>query len=558
MKALILAAGLGTRLLPHTRTLPKPLFTLLSRPMLAYTIQQLIDVRCEQIIINTHHLHLQIDQFIKKHDFGINIQTVYEPHILETGGAIANIKSFMDDTPFFVINADIISSIDLKQAYENHNQSNCLATLVLHDYQQFNKVEVDSQGYILNFNSKKNGLAFTGVQVLSHEIYHHLPDKKKFSSIEIYKALSAQKKVNASIQKDIFWSDIGTPKDYQMTSLRMLCAAQFDLPMNQIQNIKLTHLAGDGSDRQWFRANYKTQSIIISDHGICQPDTDNFLQLNAFVNIGQHLLSKAIAVPKILDHDTLSGMVILEDLGDTHLVNIIKNKNSNTETLKIYKQVIDQIIEFSADGIKEFDTNWTCQTQTYSKQLILDKECQYFIEQFVQGYLNLSTQFNALESEFNDIAEQALVYGYNGLMHRDMQSKNIMIKNNQLYFIDFQSARIGPLQYDLASLLIDPYVNLDELIKKELLNYTLKKLSLSPDQSNDFLHSFKFCCLTRNLQFLGAFSFLSQIKNKTNFEQYIPDAVNSLCQTLNTLDIKRFPNLHQLVNTIKTTTHLRR
>jgi len=111
MKALILAAGFGTRLLPYTGKIPKPLFTLLSKPLLEHSIKKLVDAGCDQILINTHHLYEQIKAFVEQKKYSINIQTIFEPAILDTGGAIANAKSFLDKHPFFVINADISEDI---------------------------------------------------------------------------------------------------------------------------------------------------------------------------------------------------------------------------------------------------------------------------------------------------------------------------------------------------------------------------------------------------------------------------------------------------------------
>ena len=125
-----------------------------------------------------------------------------------------------------------------------------------------------------------------------------------------------------------------------------------------------------------------------------------------------------------------------------------------------------------------------------------------------------------------------------------------MIHKDRPFFIDFQSARIGPFQYDLASLLTDPYVGLNDHIQKDLLQYTLEKLELTPKERINFSESFQYCCLTRNLQFLGAFSFLSRIKKKKGFEQYIPDAVKSLKKIIIGLNTDKLPKLSQLVQTL--------
>ncbi len=547
MKALILSAGFGTRLLPHTKKIPKPLFTIMSMPILEHTIKTLMGIGCEHIFINTHHLYEKIESFVKQLKYNVKIQTILEPDILDTGGAIANAKPFLKDSPFFVINSDIISTVDLGKVYAFHKRSNTLATLVLHDFKKFNKIGIDDQGYIQNFNSKTKPMAFTGIQVLSPRIYDYFPDKKVFSSIEVYQSLCHKNRVNAYVGKNIFWSDIGTKETYSLTSLQCLSADLFQINYDKIKNLQIDKLAGDGSDRLWYRVSYKKQSFVISDHGICLPKSVERLQLNAFIHIGNHLFSKKINVPRILNHDALSGMVILDDLGDVHLETIIKQQNNTQFTVKLYKKVVDSLIDFSFKGFQGFKKEWTCQTQRYSKTLILENECQYFWEAFVKKYLKIDTPFEDYLNEFDHIADLALKNGFIGLMHRDLQSRNIMIKNDRPFFIDFQSARQGPLQYDLASLLIDPYVHLKDHIRKDLLKYTTKKLNLDTIETTNFLESYHYCCLTRNLQILGAFSFLSLTKKKKQFEQYIPEAVYSLKNIIKNLDSKKLSKLSSFV-----------
>jgi len=550
MEALILAAGLGTRLLPYTKTLPKPLFTINRRPVLDLTIEKLVQCGCKKIFINTHHCHGQIKAFVRQHRHSSIIQTTYEPQILDTGGSIANLRPFMDKKPFFVINADIVSDIDLKKVYEFHLASNTIATLVLHDYLEFNKIQTDKNGFIENFIAPKGqGLAFTGIQVLSPDIHEHMQDKKIFSSIDVYKTLCSEKNIKAYIADPIFWKDIGTASSYKETSRQCLCAEIFGLPENRIKEIQIIPLAGDGSDRQWFRASHDKGTLVISDHGICLDTSENLSQLKAFVNIGNHLSSKQIPVPKVLGHDQLSGMVALEDLGDTHLAQVVNQSHDPVDIIRLYKKVIGKLIEFSQKGIQGFNTDWTCQTPSYSKGLILEKECSYFMTEFVKGYLNKKQDFEDFSDEFTYIADNALQYSFQGLMHRDMQSRNIMIKEKNIYFIDFQSARTGPLQYDLASLLLDPYVKLSENMKEKLLAFTMSKLGIeSNHQKKEFKESYKFCCLTRNLQFLGAFAFLTRVKGKKSFESHIPNALDSLKANIQRME--SLPGLHKLVKSL--------
>ncbi len=546
MKALILAAGYGTRLLPHTLKIPKPLFTLNSIPVLEHLINQLAEHGCEEMIINTHHLREQIEAFAAK--FPFHIHTLYEPVILDTGGAIANARAFFGDAPFFVINSDIVFDLDLTRVYSVHGASDCLATLVLHDHEKFNKVSVDDQGYIQSFDAKTGGLAFTGIQVLSPEIFEYFPDKKVFSSIEVYQKLIHRKKVRAFVEKEIYWSDIGTSESYSRTSLLSLSASQLGLKQDRMKHIRVQTLAGDGSDRLWYRVSHDNSSFIAGDHGICLPGTESLKQLHSFIHIGRHLFSKGIPVPRILNADRLSGMVILDDLGDVHLETLAKQQKDASALVKLYQTVIDLLMEFSTQGAQGFKSEWTCQTPTYSKELILEKECRYFMDAFINGYLNLDVSWQTLADEFDYIADQALEGGFTGLMHRDCQSRNIMICNGRPFFIDFQSARIGPLQYDLASLLLDPYVNLADAVKEALLDHTVKKLNLSSIQEKAFIRNYRFCCLTRNLQFLGAFAYLTRAKKKINFEQYIPFAVNSLKHIILGLNPDSIPKLVKLVH----------
>jgi aminoglycoside/choline kinase family phosphotransferase/dTDP-glucose pyrophosphorylase len=562
MKALILAAGFGTRLLPYTSGLPKPLFTLNQRPVLDFAIEQLVTCGCDEIFINTHHCHEQIEAFVRQHRFKDRIQTIYEPKILDTGGAIANVRRFLDNAPFFVINADIISDIDLKQVYECHLaaclDTKILATLVVHDYPEFNKIRVDGQGFIENFNAPaEKGLAFTGVQILSPEIFAHMPAAdcpeasgiKAFSSIEIYKKLCPAKKIKAFVADKIFWRDIGTIPAYRKTSQQFLCAHLLGLSTNRLHEIQITPIAGDGSDRHWYRACHENRCLVLSDHGICPAQSESLAQLQAFVSIGAHLASKKITVPKVLGHDTLSGQVALEDLGDVHLASVVQKTQDTATIITLYQRVIDQLVEFSQIGRQDFDMGWTCQTASYSKELILEKECAYFMTEFVQGFHGKKKMFDSLAHEFEFIADNALTHCVEGLMHRDMQSKNIMIHGDNLYFIDFQSARKGPLQYDLASLLIDPYVQLPESVQQALVQYTMSRLKiLSTAEQSQFNRCYQFCCLTRNLQFLGAFAFLSRRKGKKSFEAYIPQAVRSLKSNLERQE--SLPGLKKLVNTL--------
>ncbi len=124
-----------------------------------------------------------------------------------------------------------------------------------------------------------------------------------------------------------------------------------------------------------------------------------------------------------------------------------------------------------------------------------------------------------------------------------------MITQDRVWFIDFQSARKGPLQYDLASLLIDPYVKLPRRIQDELLAHTMEKLKLTASiEKTNFKQSFDYCCITRNLQMLGAFGFLTRVKSKAQFDVFIPHALAGLKTRLNAIKNEILAPLAEFVN----------
>lgn len=558
MKAMILAAGFGTRLLPYTENTPKPLFTISGRPLLDIIICSLQSSGCEAIVINTHHLYQNIDSFVASKQYTIPIHTRYEPVILGTGGAIKNVADFWDDNPFLVINSDIVTDIDLRDVYDFHLSNKYPVTMVLYDYEQFNNVLLDTHDFIVGFQDQGkddsaaciNRLAFTGIHVIDPEVLEFIPDMGFSSIVDAYRNLVLSgKKIKAYIAKNVWWKDIGTPERYREAVFEKMGPEAFRLafPDYSGRKIECSEIEGDGSDRDWYRLKAGSRSLVVADHGI--RSVAGTSEIDSFVSIGRHLYDNGVAVPRIYLHDTFSGLVFLEDLGDVNLQAAIKNTGSFDEIISSYKSVIDLLIRMSISGSRGFDLSWTYQTPYYDRDLILENECRYFVDAFLNGYVGKDFCFDDFKKEFIHLADSALEFAVNGFMHRDMQSRNIMIKDNKYYFIDFQAGRIGPIQYDLASLLIDPYVELPVHVQKQLLDYCVEKLSsFIHIDSKLFCLCYKYCAVTRNLQVLGAFGYLSRIKGKTYFEQYIPAAVKALKYNLSAVDDTKFPCLKSMVS----------
>ncbi len=544
MKALILAAGFGTRLKPYSDKTPKSLFPIAGRPNLDIIIRRLEDAGCDAAVINTHHLHHKIDRFLSSQRYSIPVYTKYEPEILGTGGAIKNFTDFWDSRPFFVINSDVVTDIDLKMVYNFHLGHHFPATLVLYDDPEFNKVTVDKNNFIVDFSCQSpllktentRNLTFTGIQVLDPVVLDFIPEGQLFGSIDAYTQMIRKGLKIRALRYHHYWKDIGTPERYQEAVYDKMAPISFQkaYPEYNAGHIDRIQLKGDGSDRTWYRLKASECSLIMADHGIRQPETTS--EIDAFVSIGRHLYDKKLPVPKIYLYDLFSGLVFLEDLGETSLQAVVQQPKGQNQITAVYETVIDQLIKLSIEGAKNFNPSWTCQTTHYDKSLILEKECRYFVDAFLNRYLGMNIYFNDLEEEFKRLADSALEYASLGFMHRDMQSRNIMIKNNLCYFIDFQGGRIGPLQYDLASLLIDPYVELPYSFQTHLLNHCYERLSAYRRVEQKVFYScYTSCAITRNLQILGAFGFLSRQKGKPHFERYIPPAVKTLKHNLSNI-----------------------
>ena len=199
-------------------------------------------------------------------------------------------------------------------------------------------------------------------------------------------------------------------------------------------------------------------------------------------------------------------------------------------------------------GMNGFNCKWSYQTQEYDTRVILDRECRYFVEAFLKGYLRMDASYEEFEDAFVLLAKKSLEHAVKGFMHRDMQSRNIMVVKHNVYFIDFQGGRVGPVQYDLASLLIDPYVKLPWHIQRILVDYYIEKLSARIHVNVENFHSsYTYCSIARNLQILGAFGYLIKVKGKTVYEQYLPTAVMTLKNNLKAVDAKEFQSLKTLV-----------
>lgn len=231
MKAMILAAGLGTRLRPLTRTRPKALVPIGNVPMIDRVIAYLKGQGIEEIVVNAHHhadqivRHLQDDR-----RFGVRIEVRVESDILGTGGGVKNAADFWDQSPFILVNSDILTDIDLHAAYKAHLRRGSLATMILHERIPYNQVKVGPQMDVLDI-SKQNTpgrLAFTGIHVISPELLALIPAGVFYDIIECYrKSIQSGKPVRGYKVEGHDWLDIGTIESYLQANEKVLGRTHF-------------------------------------------------------------------------------------------------------------------------------------------------------------------------------------------------------------------------------------------------------------------------------------------------------------------------------------------
>jgi hypothetical protein len=309
---------------------------------------------------------------------------------------------------------------------------------------------------------------------------------------------------------------------------------------------RIEPIAADGSDRRFYRLRRPGGSCICLFHPY--PPGDPVSENDSYYYIGRHLRDQGVAVPEIFSFCREEGWFLLEDLGDRSLQEHYLEAGGQ-ERLALYRQVLKVLGHVQNYGTRGFSPGWCFDTQVYDAGLVRQRECHYFMEAFIQGYLGLATPPEELAEDFEFLLKQALLPEQKFFLHRDFQSRNLMVHRDRLWLIDFQGSRLGPQQYDLAALLLDPYVNLPLSTQELLLSEYLELLQGSqPVEAEAWRRRYTYVALCRNLQILGAYGFLSQRRGKPFFRQFIPVAFRSLQYRMNCLPAGELPRLRRLVD----------
>ena len=232
MKAMIFAAGLGTRLKPITDSIPKALVKVGNKTLLEIAIDNLKKFGFGDIIINVHHFADKVISYLAENDnFGANISISDESGLLlDTGGGLFKASSYFDDEkPFLVHNVDIISTVDLREMYSYHFSSGNLVTLAVKTRQTERKLLFDNDLYlcgrinhktdiqtITRATDKQVEFAFSGIHVINPELFNFSKRSGPFALMNLYLELSAYYKIGAYIHEQAAWLDVGKPETLKL------------------------------------------------------------------------------------------------------------------------------------------------------------------------------------------------------------------------------------------------------------------------------------------------------------------------------------------------------
>jgi aminoglycoside/choline kinase family phosphotransferase len=317
------------------------------------------------------------------------------------------------------------------------------------------------------------------------------------------------------------------------------------------KNWQTTALHGDGSNRRFYRIQATGFPSVLAVLPALTDDVTStakgLAEARSAYLIGSHLYAKGVRVPKILGFDNEGGSIIFEDLGDTLLQHEISPRTADPgRTLARYREVVRILVRMQLEGGKDFDPGWCWDTPRYDRHLMLTRESGYFLAEFCKHFLNCDKISPDLDEEFQALAERAAREPAEFFLHRDFQSRNLMVHHGEIRIIDFQGGRLGPLGYDLASLLIDPYVEFSREEQDELLACYIKEIEEFGINGLQFAAGYPYLALQRNLQILGAFAFLGHTQDKFFFRQYLRPALVSLQERLANPAVAGYPCLRKL------------
>ena len=289
------------------------------------------------------------------------------------------------------------------------------------------------------------------------------------------------------------------------------------LSENGYEKASIADLSGDASFRKYYRVKKKNLSYVVMD---CPPDKEN---LKLFISVSEKLHNAKVNAPKLFDCDQENGFLVLSDLGDD-----LYSRKLDSETVYcLYTDAIEAIVKMQ--------TSVDC-SDLESFDELYQEENNLFIDWFLGNHLEINKDDGYIDSiniEFNRL-NVLLKEIPQTFVHRDFHSRNLLVTNtNNPGVIDYQDAVIGPVTYDLVSLLKDCYVTWDDgLIEDMLESFFTRIKSNNISNISDFRYWFDMTGLQRHIKAIGIFSRLNHRDNKDNYLQDIPRTYSYIEKTL--------------------------
>lgn len=229
---MLFAAGLGTRLKEETRNKPKALVEVGGKPLLQHAIEKLKSEGFTEIVVNVHHFSEMVIEFINSNNFGIPVHISNETgKLLETGGGLKKAAPLLAGSePVLIYNVDVFSNLDFQILVQNHIRSGALATLVVRNRNTQRYFKFDNDKRLVGWINKKNGerkiaipenfehakeMAFSGIHVVSPEIFKLMPERDRFSITDFYLELAKEQLIRGYFDDSKIWMDVGKPEELE-------------------------------------------------------------------------------------------------------------------------------------------------------------------------------------------------------------------------------------------------------------------------------------------------------------------------------------------------------
>lgn len=301
-------------------------------------------------------------------------------------------------------------------------------------------------------------------------------------------------------------------------------------PLLDVPDVRIRPIEKGGSDRKFYRIRCSEQTLILVKYNLEREENRHYVEIAKFLEV------HGIRAPKIYFHDSAEGLIWIEDLGKHDLYGY--REESWLVRRAFYESALDEIIKLHT----------LPEAVCHEMKEHLPAEFNFALYRWEQRYFFnncLGRYFKVEEFKRKDLAAlpglreiaKRLAGLPRVLVHRDFQSQNIIIRNGQANLIDFQGMRPGLAEYDLASLLFDPYVELSDAERSELIGYyRQKKTDNGRTVDQQFDDTLELCAMQRLMQALGAYGYLGLVRGHEHFLQYIPKAVCSLREIVAKVD----------------------